>query len=128
MNTLDLRERKHMKKQKNTRLYNGVFLGGLAILVLGGFFMFASNKKQYNEQLALYKELEEQHTVARLELEGEKRMLEYAKSDEYTERVVRKMFKWSRDGEIVFQDVASSSAANLNPGPTITDMSEDENS
>lgn len=116
-----------MKKQKNTRLYNGVFFGGLAVLLIGGFFMFKSNKKQYDEQLSLYKELEEQHTVARLELEGEKRMLEYAKSDEYTERIVRKMFKWSKEGEFVFQDIAPSQTDEIESSDVLADEPETSN-
>jgi Septum formation initiator len=93
-----------MKKNASAaRVRNLIFL---AILIgwmgLVGITVY-SNYQTHQQLKERRAELESELDNARLQLEGEKRMLEYAKSDEYMERMARKMFNMVREDEVIYQ-------------------------
>lgn len=94
-----------MQKNKSAvRLRNIIFLAILiGWLCLVGIAAY-SNYQTHSQLKERRAELAKERDRAELELEGEKRMLEYAKSDEYMERMARKMFNMVKEDEVIFQE------------------------
>lgn len=83
------------------------FVGILLAMVIGGLVLISANQAKYEEQLQQKQALEKERTTAQLELEGTKRTIEYARNNEYLERLARKMFRWVEDDEVIYQDTST---------------------
>lgn len=79
----------------------------LLVVIISGLALISSNQTKYKEQLQQKQALEKERMTAQLELEGTKRTIEYARNNEYLERLARKMFRWVEDDEVIYQDTSS---------------------
>lgn len=84
-----------------------IFYGILTLIVAFGFVSYHQQKKQVDALSSEVESLEEEKKEAELELEGAQRMLEYAKSDSYLERMARSIYGWAREDETIYYDEAN---------------------